>query len=189
GFYVLLAALGQNLDSDHLNVLAEHLNEPLAQYLALHSSPLLRKHASQWAVGSGQWQEGYLQQLAVTHALSQRWQNPKTSSETAEKRKAERERALDYVRRNKGNVFGWALLGLVQDATSDKDLDAHRAFAEAWPLFVDIPGLEHAARYETARSLWKSGQRDEGRKRFRELYEKTFADGGLPAIDADFRAA
>jgi tetratricopeptide (TPR) repeat protein len=189
GFYVFLAAVGQNLDSDHLNVLAEHLNEPLAQYLALHSSPLLRKHASQWAVGSGQWQEGYLQHLAVSHALFQRWQKPKTTGETAEKRKAERERALDYVRRNKGNVFGWALLGLVQDATSDKDRDAQRAFAEAWPLFESVPGLEHAARYETARSLWKSGQREEGRKRFRELYEKTFADGGLPAIDADFRAA
>jgi tetratricopeptide (TPR) repeat protein len=189
GFFVLLAALGLNLDSDNLNVLREHLNEPLAQYLALHSSPVLRKHASQWAVGSGQWQEGYLQHLAVTHALYQRWQNPNTSSETAEKRKAERERALDYVRRNKGNVFGWALLGLVQDATSDKDRDAHRAFAEAWPLFVDVPVLEHAARYETARCLWKSGQREEARKRFRELYEKTFADGGSPAIDHDFRSA
>src|SRR5262249_46752228 len=72
GYFVLLAALGLNLDSDNLNVLREHLNEPLAQYLALHSSPVLRKHASQWAVGSGQWQEGYLQHLAVTHALYQR---------------------------------------------------------------------------------------------------------------------
>src|SRR5262249_1716035 len=34
GFYVLLAACGQNLDAEHGNVLAEHLDEPLAQYLA-----------------------------------------------------------------------------------------------------------------------------------------------------------
>src|SRR5262249_10463671 len=66
GFYVLLAALGQNLDSQNLDVLAEHLNVPLAQYLALHSSPVLRKHASQWAVGSGQWRDGFLEHLAVT---------------------------------------------------------------------------------------------------------------------------
>jgi ferric-dicitrate binding protein FerR (iron transport regulator) len=189
GFYVLLAALGQNLDAQNVDVLAEHLNEPLAQYLALHSSPVLRKHASQWAVGSGQWGEGYLHHLAVTHALYQRWQNPKALGETGAKRQAELERALDYVRRNKGTIFGWALLALVQDATSNRERDTHRALAEAWPLFADMPGLEYAARYETARSLWKAGQREEGRKRFRELYDKTFADGDLPAIDADFRAA
>src|SRR5262249_35021132 len=50
GFYVLLAACGQNLDGQSADVLAEHLDSPLAQYLALHSSPVLRKHASQWAV-------------------------------------------------------------------------------------------------------------------------------------------
>src|SRR5262249_17200655 len=42
GLYVLLAAAGQNLDSQNLDVLAEHPDEPLAQYLALHSSPVLR---------------------------------------------------------------------------------------------------------------------------------------------------
>jgi tetratricopeptide (TPR) repeat protein len=189
GFYILLAALGQNLDSQNLDVLADHLDEPLAQYLALHSSPVLRKHASQWAVGSGQFQEGFLRHLAVTHALYQRWQNPKAIGDTPAKRQAEHERALDFVRRNKGNVFGWALLGLVQDATRDKEADAHGALAEAWPLFEDVPGLNYAARYETARSLWRSGQREEGRKGFRALYEKAFADGDLPAIDKDFRAA
>ena len=53
GFYVLLAACGQNLDSQNADVLSEYPDEPLAQYLALHSSPVLRQHASQWAAGSG----------------------------------------------------------------------------------------------------------------------------------------
>src|SRR5213075_225303 len=44
-------------------------------------------------------------------------------------------------------------------------------------------------RYEHARSLWKSGQHTEARKQFRELYDKTFADDLLPAIDADLRLA
>src|SRR5262249_37859888 len=138
-----------------------------------------RKHASQWAVGSGQFQEVFLRHLAVTHALYQRWQNPKAIGDMPAKRQAERERALDYVRRNKGNIFGWALLGLIQDATDNKEVDAHRALAEAWSLFEDVASLNYAARYETARSLWKSGQREEGRKRFQALYEKTFADGDL----------
>src|SRR5262249_32944725 len=63
------------------------------------------------------------------------------------------------------------------------------ALSELWPLFSDVLGLEYAVRYETARSLWKSGQRDEARKRFRALYEQTLKDSVLPAIDADFRAA
>ncbi len=75
GLYALLASCGQNLDSEHLDVLAQHPHEPLAQYLALHSSPVLRKHASQWAVGSNPWGEGFLQRLAMAHALLQRWQN------------------------------------------------------------------------------------------------------------------
>src|SRR5262249_17948309 len=75
GYYVLRAAGGQNLDADHADVMAEHPDTPLAQYLALHTSPLLRKHASQWAVASRQWPAGFLRYLAVTHALCQRWQS------------------------------------------------------------------------------------------------------------------
>src|SRR5205814_3456782 len=68
GLYVLLASAGQNLDAQNLDVLSEHRDEPLAQYLALHSSPVLRQHASQWAVGSVQWGDGFLRYRAVPHA-------------------------------------------------------------------------------------------------------------------------
>ena len=47
-------------------MLAEHLDAPVAQYLALHSSPVLRKHASQWAVASANWGEGMLRHLALS---------------------------------------------------------------------------------------------------------------------------
>src|SRR5437870_4750936 len=83
-----LAACGQNLDAQNADVLGEHPDEPLAQYLALHSSPVLRKHASQWAVGSGQW-GGFLRHLAVTHALLQRWQDARVLHGTAARQKAE----------------------------------------------------------------------------------------------------
>ena len=196
GLYVLLAATGQNLDSGDLDVLAEHLNEPLAQYLALHSSPVLRKHASQWAVGSGQWRDGFLQHLAVTHALLQRWSNNKALGATEEKRREERERALDYVRRNKGTPFAWALLCLMKDRADEdegnkKDVrEQHKALAETWPLFREVPGLAYAAEYEHARSLWKAGQHTEGRQRFVDLYQSTLAGAsGLPRIDGDFRQA
>jgi tetratricopeptide (TPR) repeat protein len=188
GFYVLLAACGQNLDADHVDVMAEHPDEPLAQYLALHSSPLLRKHASQWAAASRQWPDGFLRHLALTHALMQRWQSDKVTKGGPARVKAERERALDYVRQNKGTLFGWALLGLMQDQAKD-DKAFHQDLAEAWLLFEEVPGLAYPARYEYARSLWKSGQKQEARKVFQALYEKTFKAGLLPAIDSDFRHA
>jgi thioredoxin-like negative regulator of GroEL len=53
----------------------------------------------------------------------------------------------------------------------------------------DVPALAYTAKYERARSLWKAGQRDEARKLFLDLYEKTLKDDDLPPIDADFRQA
>jgi tetratricopeptide (TPR) repeat protein len=189
GFYVLLASCGQNLDADHADVMAEHPDSPLAQYLALHSSPLLRKHASQWAVSSRQWAgAGFLKHLALSHALYQRWQNDKVLKGGAARRKTEIGRALDYIRANKGTVFGWGLLCLVQDrAGQDKAL--HRRLADLWPLFEDVPGLEYAARYERARSLWHAGEKEQARTAFRALYERTLKEGRLPRIDPDFRQA
>jgi tetratricopeptide (TPR) repeat protein len=197
GFYVLLAAAGQNLDAEHADVLSDHPNEPLAQYLALYSSPVLRKHASQWAVVTGQWPRGFLHDLAVTHALYQHWQ----SNKAAKNPQADRERALDYIRNTplcispqrrgeiqRGAVFGWGLLCLLQDRAG-KDEKFHAALAEAFSWFEEVPGLAYAARYEHARSLWKAGRNDEARKRFQELYEKTLEQDQLPPIDADFRQA
>jgi hypothetical protein len=195
GLYVLLAACGRNLDGEHDDVLGEHLYEPLAQYLALHSSPVLRRHASEWAQSSNAWGDGPLQRLALAHALCQRWKNGKAVGGTEAQRQAERDRALDFVRRHKGSPDAWAVLGLVADRAREdedkkKDVRAvHRALAGAWELFEDAPGLAYAARYEHARSLLKAGERQEARRRFAALYEKALADGGLPALDQDCRLA
>jgi len=175
GYYVLLASCGANLDSDHGNVLAEHIDNPLAQYLALHTSPVLRKHASQWAVGSGSWQDGFLQHLAVKHALLQRWQEPKLLKGDPARAAAETRRAIDYVEKNKDSRFGWALLSLIQDRAAD-DAALHGKLVDLWPLFETHAGLTFAARYETARSLWKAGKKDDAAKRFRALYEAALKD-------------
>jgi Tfp pilus assembly protein PilF len=191
GFYVLLAACGQNLDSEHLDVLGEHTDEPLAQYLALHSSAVLRKHASQWAAASNPWGEGFLHHLALSHALGQRWQKGRSIAG----RSADLDRALAFVHSHKNSAFGWAVLGLLADRAADdeaagKDTRAvHKALAEAWLLFADSPGLSYAARYEHARSLLKSAQKVQASKAFVDLYEQTIKDGVLPPLDGDLRAA
>ncbi len=199
GFYVLLAACGVNLDAQNADVLAEHLDEPLAQYLALHSSPVLRKHASQWAVSSASFKEGFLQHLATTHALYQRWQSDKVTQGDPARFKTDRARAFDYVKKHKDSIFGWCLACLMEDrnvklALPDKkgyipDPEYYRELAEAFRLFADSPALGYAARYEEARCLLKAGRRDEAKKRFHDLYAQTFKDDVLPAIDGDFRRA
>ena len=161
GFYVLLAACGNNLDAEHGDVLSEHPNEPLAQYLALYSSPVLRKHASQWAVNTGQWQEGFLQHLAVTHALFQRWQGDKVNAanETELKRRPglcppQRPHPSPcYGGEGRGEggpcpAFGYALLCLMQDRANAEEAQkkdvkvVYRALADAWLLFEGHAGHE-----------------------------------------------
>ncbi len=196
GFYVLLAAVGHNLDSQNLDVLKNHLRSPLAQYLALHSSPVLRQHAAQWAVGVDQWNAGFLQHLALTHALLQRWQNGR-AMETASsaQREQELQRAVDYIQRHKGTRFGWALLTVMQERIESLERgknaikNGQKTLAELWPLFTTMPGMETVARYEQARALWKSGQKKEAQQRFVKLYQEALAQGGLLAIDGDFRSA
>ncbi len=195
GYYVLLAACGNNLDGDHFDLLTEHPNEPLAQYLALHSSPVLRKHATQWAVASNPWGDGWLNRLATAHALYQRWDAARPTHRNEAQQQTERDRALEYVKHNKGSALAWALLGLVQDrvaADDDGKKDqraAWKALAEAWLWFAEQPGSAYHARYENARCLWKAGEQDAARKQFRALYEETFALKTLPPLDADFRQA
>ena len=51
------------------------------------------------------------------------------------------DRASDHVRPNRDTAFGWALLDLAAEYTSDAEADkkdvgpTHRAVADAWPLF------------------------------------------------------
>jgi tetratricopeptide (TPR) repeat protein len=188
GLYVLLAACGQSLDAQGLDVLGEHPDVPLAQYLALHSSPVLRKHASQWAVQSAAWGEPLLQHLALTHALLQRWSDERITKGSPARVQTERARALEYVRKHKDSAFAWALLGLMQDRAG-KDAAFHGELADAFLLFQDRPGLAYAARYENARSLLRAGRRPVARQAFRALYERTLKEDVLPPVDGDFRLA
>jgi hypothetical protein len=193
GYYVLLASAGVNLDSDNIDVLDAHPHEPLAHYLALHSSPVLRKHASRWAAASNPFGEGMLRRLALGHALCQRWSSGKSLGTSVAQRKAERQRALAYVKQHKGTALAWALLGLAQARTAEEKGETAQAaygeLADAYELFVKTSGLSGHARYEQARCLWKAGKKTEARKCFLELYQEAVKRGELLAIDADFRAA
>jgi Tfp pilus assembly protein PilF len=187
GYYVLLAAAGVPLDSDAFDVAEEHPGDPLANYLAVHSSPVLRKHASRWAAAGNAWESGFLRRLGLGHALLQRWSGKTAGSD------AERTKALAYVRDHAGTALAWALLGLVQDRIAeDRDHDTHDAWhdlARAYLLFSDTPAFADLSRYEMARCLWRAGARDKARTRFLSLFDDSVSSGRLLRIDADFRAA
>jgi tetratricopeptide (TPR) repeat protein len=188
GMYVLLAALGQNLDSQNLDVIGEHPDQPLAQYLALHTSPVLRQHASQWAVQSGSW-DGFLGRMSLAHALLQRWGDKRIEKLSAASLKMERAKALDFVQKNKDRDFGWDLLCRMQDRTDVKDLAGQRELATAFGWFAESPGVSYAARYEVARCLWRSGDAKAAQAKFVDVYDRAAAAGALPPVDADFRSA
>jgi tetratricopeptide (TPR) repeat protein len=187
GYYVLLAAAGQDLGGQNLNVVEDHPDAPLAQFLALHTSPTLRAHASQWAIGSVQWKDPLLKHLATTHALYQRWQSKQMEKWNADRLQKERDQALKYVRDNQESAFGWVMLTLLQNKAG-KDKAFHAELAKHWELFQKWPVVAYAARYEQARALWQAGQDEQARELFLKLYGDTFKDGYLPPLDSDFRA-
>src|SRR5207253_9507358 len=76
------------------------------------------------------WDPGFLQHLAVSHALYQRWQSDKVLKGSPARVKADVQRALDYVRRNKGTAWGWALLCLI-DRKSTRLNSSHVAISYA----------------------------------------------------------
>jgi hypothetical protein len=179
GFYVLLASLGQNLDAEHLDVRADHLEDALARYLTVYSSPVLRKHASSWAAANASKKEGFLYHLSLTHSLLQRWGSDRVTKLTPEVRKAERERALNYVRGSAGTAFAWTLLCWMQ-GRAEKDRERTQNWRKRSGLFEKTSGLGYAARYERARSLLKAGRTTDARQQFRALYEETLKDDILP---------
>src|SRR5439155_15152732 len=196
GFYVFLAACKRdNADA----ILSEYPDEPLAQYLAVHSSPVLRKHAAQWAINSVKAGDGFLQHLGLTHALYQRWESDRVLKTASDRLKVERQKAFDYVKKHKDSAFGWGMLCLLEDRAAEAraagadrpgtDAAYYRELADAFRLFVDSPALGYAARYEEARCMLRAGARAEAKKHFHDLYADTFKKESLPLIDADARRA
>jgi ferric-dicitrate binding protein FerR (iron transport regulator) len=188
GFYVLLAACGHNVDAEQLdlNVLVEHPHELLAEYLAFHTNPELRRHAHRGGIGGPR--DGLLQRLAEFRALFSYWHNNKAKTASADARRVEQVRALEYIRRDGPPLLRWALLNELQDQAGD-DAALLGEVAQAWTLFEKTPGLGYVARFEKARCLLTAGQRVTARKLFLELYASTLQSGVLPPIDHVFRQA
>ena len=164
------------------NLLNGHGQLPVAKYLAVVSDP--QRRGNTMVGNTGAEKGSFLQELAAFRDLYVHWQSNKPIQGNDAAKKAERERALQFVRDHQASPYGWAILSLVRERGG---LD--RGLAEAFRQFENCPGLEYAARYEYARCCLDNGDAVKARKLFQELYQKTLADGTLPAIDASFRQA
>jgi predicted Zn-dependent protease len=138
--------------------------------------------------------DGLIQRLAAFRDLGKKWQSGKSRRTElipfygAADRKAEVERALDFVRRNKSSPFGWPMLSLIQDKIGDSK-QHQLALADAYRLFENVPYLAYPARYERARCLLNAGHSEEARTVFLGLYEETLKAGVVPPIDRAFAEA
>jgi hypothetical protein len=188
GIYVLLAACGLNVDQEkqYLNVLAEHPHDTLAEYLAFHTNPELRRHAHRGDIAGPH--DDFLQRLAGFRVLYSYWSTGKAKSASEATRRTERERAFTYIRQHQHSLLGWALLSVLQDQAGD-DTAFYGDLAEVWKLFENAGSLDYVSRYEQARCLLKAGRRSEARSRFRELYAGLRKESVLPPVDTSFRQA
>jgi hypothetical protein len=192
GFFTVLATgnVPVSGDADFHRLWTENPSDPLAAYLALHLNPRYHSWQQDWplhigdAVGT---EDSFLRRLSVFHDLFLRWRSGHANLGSERSRQAEQERAYAFIRKNKGNVLGWALLSLVQDRADEGKF--HRAVAGLWKE-IDAGGdLSYIAQYEHARGLRRAGEKKLAAENFGKLYEKTLKAGVLPSIDSDFRDA
>src|SRR5262249_7525979 len=113
GFYTLLAASSMAVANNHAwpQVQNDHPNEPLIKYLGVASHPQNRLNAPVGKLDGPK--DGFVQQLSAFRDLYLLWNSGKALEGDAAKKKAEQERAIDYIKQNSNTVYGWALLGLV----------------------------------------------------------------------------
>lgn len=182
GLYVILAALGSQLDSGSFDVAAAHLDHPLAQYLSLHSSPVLRKHAAQWAVQSGSFDRGFLGRLSRAHALLQRWSSESLEKLNREQLAKEEVKALAFLDENAPGPIAWDLLCRMADNKAASP-DLHRRLAARFDTFVGDDHLGESARLEKARCLDRAGDHKQAQKTLLESIDRAVKAGELPALD------
>jgi hypothetical protein len=193
GYYTVLAACGADVNTEPAfrRQLAESPNESLLRYLALHGSDfyrMLRKIAPLSATVAAP--DTFLGRLAGFQNELLRWQGDTNRWVAVAARKGDEKRSLDFIRRNRSNVLGWALLRRVTDRTHDGDA-RNKKLADAWSLLAEAAGGSYSFRYEEAlRHYFSRGNgRAEAAALFRKLYDDALKEGVLPPIGHNFRDA
>jgi ferric-dicitrate binding protein FerR (iron transport regulator) len=189
GFFSVLASgnLPLSNDSEFVQTWTEHQDDPLARYLSLHLNPRYRSWQQTWGLHLGETvgaENTFLRRLSDFHDLVLHWRNNDANRGTNRARKAEQDHAFAFVRQNRTNVLGWAMLSVLQDRADDSVF--HRSVAQAWRELDAGSDLSYVARYEHARGTLHAGDRKTAADLFQRLYRDTLKEKVLPPIDHDF---
>jgi len=197
GFYALAVSSGHrwdpknqvNLggnDSEMFDPAVRHPDSSLARYIKEYLEGAQRGYTTGTAAPDAA-KIGFTDRLASFLYLHSQFSSGRANQGDEAQRKAHRQRAFDFIRTCRDPYFGWAVLSLVYNYGNYGGL--YEQLAEAAKSLQEADGLSYAARYEYACALQNSGQVDQARRLFAELYKQALDRGVMPAIDHQFRNA
>ena len=197
GFYTLLVSSGQRWDVDQrvqlddgtttqMDPLADHPNSTLARYLdcQLRQTRFDSRTAMQEA---GESSDGFVLQLAQYRQLAARWSLPSGPPDDAETRRRELDELFGLLSQCDSPKFAYTLLRRLQRRYGDSQ--PHGRIAKALIEIEKQGMISYAVKYELARSLAATGEKEKARSLFTQLYREALNEGVLPPIDQAFSAA
>ncbi len=192
GHLVLLASGGYNvLDEQAFHDLAARKDPaPVLRFLALVSSREYRAAESRWPLnlaGTVTPEDTFLGRLARFSDLNVRWANRPSPYLPPSIRRHDAEAALAFIRKHSRSPLALAML-VHLTYRSDNRSAWQLELAKIWGEMSD-KGNDYEATYEQARALYRAGRKAEARTLFRNLYERTLKQGGLPVFDTEFYSA
>jgi tetratricopeptide (TPR) repeat protein len=191
GFYTLLFSSGKRwsverptqLDdgtTTQMDPLADHPKSVLARYIDN------RLRGERFDVGDES-QDDFISQLAKYQRLAARWSIPFGPPTDAETRRRELDELFGFISRCDSLRSAFTLLRRLQRRYGDSQ--PHGRIAEALIELEKHGTISYAIKYELARSLAASGEKDQAQALFVQLYKEVLDEGVLPPIDHAFRAA
>lgn len=192
GHFVLLASGGFNLLDQQAfrDWVARRPDDPLIRFLALVSSRDYRFWQSRWPINQAKGvgpENSFLGRLARFFDLTARWSQQPWRYAARPIRDVDAAGGLEFIRNQSRSPLALAMLC---------QLTQHIGHGSRWQLdlarlwgAISDNGKAYEPSYEQARALHRAGRKDEARRLFLALYERTLEQASLPVIDGDFFAA
>ena len=187
GFFTLIAAANYNPNAYTLNEKFEkNPSDPLVRYLWEMHDDNIHSWQARFGFGPGRHDaETFLGKLTTFRRIASRWQGNYINSRLWGQRDTERERAIQFAKRNADNVLGWCTLAMVEDRCPNPA--AWKSVADGWKVLAEKSALRYPARYEEARCLGNAQLNEEAQQKYQNLFADALKQGILPPLDSSFR--
>lgn len=189
GFFTLMAAAGYNPRTYwqfNQEKFEKNPSDPLVRYLWEMWDDNIHDWQARLGFGPGRNDaDTFLGKLTTFRRIHTRWQGNFINHGLWGQRDTERERAVEFAKRNADNVLGWCALAMVQDVCPSRD--AWKTVASGWTVLAEKSALRYPARYEEARCLGNAKMNEEAQKKYQDLFAAALNEGVLPPLDASFR--